>query len=421
MPRRRVLADLTPLKESRDYRLLFGAYLVSFPGTQFTVVAMQLQVFVLTKSSLAVGLIGAAVLVPRVVLSIVGGSIADAVDRRRLLLVLQVVLGATSAGLALNAEQAHPALWPIYVLAALNAGLGGMDMATRSAATPALVRRTVFPAASALNQIVMQTGFIVGPPVAAYVFKHVSVAAPYWVDVVSYATSFLLLFALRPLRPEGESTRAGLGSIVDGLRFLKGQRLLVSTFLIDINAMAFGMPRALFPALSVGVFHDIGVAGWLYAAPGAGALLGAFTTGWVSAVRRQGRAVIVAVALWGVAIAGFGFARSLPLAVVLLAVAGAADMVSAVFRNTILQMAVPDNLRGRLSGVHIAVVSGGPQLGDVEAGTVAQLVSTQFSVVSGGLACVVGALVLARLIPQLNAYDAGSVETASSYTRPEPS
>jgi MFS family permease len=210
---------------------------------------------------------------------------------------------------------------------------------------------------------------------------------------------------MRPQPPEGGGTRASLASIREGLRYLRGRRVLDSTFLIDLNAMVFGMPRALFPALGTGLFGGGEVTvGLLYSAPGAGALLGALFSGWVGRVRRQGLAVIIAVVGWGAAIALFGIARWLPLALVLLAVAGAADVVSAVFRNTILQLSVPDALRGRLSAVHIAVVTSGPRIGDVEAGAVAALTSPQFSVVSGGIACMVGVLAVHAWAPGLAHY-----------------
>jgi MFS family permease len=280
-------------------------------------------------------------------------------------------------------------------------------MPTRAAVLPTLVRRESFPAAAALTQVVMQVGQVAGPALAGVIIARVGLAAAYWGDVATFGAAIVTILLMRPLPPEGGGTRAGLKSIAEGLRFLRGRRVLVGTFVIDLDAMVFGMPQALFPALGTTVFGGgATTVGLLYAAPGAGALVGALLTGWVAAVRRQGLAVIVAVLGWGVAIIAFGLVRSLPLALVLLALAGAADVVSAVFRNTILQLSVPDALRGRLSGVHIAVVTGGPRLGDVEAGAVAALTSPRFSVVSGGVACVIGALLLARLIPEFARYDA---------------
>ncbi|HEX3623110.1 MAG TPA: MFS transporter, partial [Acidimicrobiales bacterium] len=372
-----------------------------------TVVAIPFQVFLITRSSLAVGMVGLAAVVPLVTLSLAGGAIADAVDRRKLLLVTQILSAATSAGLALNAGSSSPRLWPIYVLAALSAGLAGVDLPARNAIIPRLVGRDLFPSAAALSQIQFQVGQVAGPALAGLIIGRVSLAAAYWIDVASFGAAVIALLLIAPQPPEGGGTRASLSSVGEGLRYLRGRRLLVSTFLIDIDAMVFGMPRALFPALATGFFGGgAATVGLLYAAPGAGALVGALLTGWVGRVRRQGRAVIVSVAVWGLAIAAFGLVPSLPVGLALLALAGAADVISAVFRNTILQLAVPDALRGRLSSVHIAVVTGGPQLGDAEAGAVAALTSARTSVVSGGLACVVGVLVLLRLVPELARYDA---------------
>jgi MFS family permease len=407
MPRGRVLADLTPLRTSRDYRLMFIGQVTSNIGRQVTVVAIPIQVFGITHSSLAVGLVGLASLPPLIGFSLASGSLSDAFDRRRLLLAMQFVLAGTSAALALNAGVGHPALWPLYVFGALSAGFSGADMQTRNAIVPRLVPRDQLPAAAALNQIVWQVGFVVGPSLAGLVIGNVSLAAAYWIDVGTFVVAFSTALLMRPLPPEGGGTRAGLASIVEGLRFLKGRRVLVSTFVIDIDAMVFGMPSALFPAIGTTVFGGgAQTVGFLYAAPGAGALVGALFSGWVGGVRRQGLAVVVAVVVWGLAIAAFGVAPWLPLALIFLAVAGAADVVSAVFRNTILQLSVPDAFRGRLSGVHIAVVAGGPRLGDAEAGAVAALTTPRISVVSGGLACIAGALVIARLVPEFARYDA---------------
>ena len=406
--RRRVLVDVSPLRESRDYRLLFVGQLVSFMGRQITVVAVPVQVYDLTGSSFAVGMTGLVALGPLVILSLAGGAIADAVDRRRLLLVANVLLAATSAGLALNASRGYDAaLWPIYVLTALSAGFSGIELPSRNAATPNLIRRELLPAAAALSQILIQTGQVVGPAVAGPIIDSLGMATAYWVDTATFAAAVVAVLLIRPLPPEGGGRRAGWASVREGIGYLRGRRVLQSTFVIDVNAMVFGMPRALFPALADTVYGGgAGTVGLLYAAPGAGALIGAIGSGWVGGVRRQGRAVLVAVAAWGLAIALFGLTSSLVLALVLLAAAGAADVVSAVFRNTILQVNVPDALRGRVSAIHIAVVTGGPRLGDAEAGAVAALTTPRFSVVSGGLACLAGVLLVRRWAPELDAYDA---------------
>ena len=409
MARRRLLLDVSPIREHREYRLLYSGQLVSFLGHQLTVVAVPYQVFLLTGSSFAVGMIGLAQLVPLVVCSLIGGAVADAVDRRKLLLAAQVLLAAASAGLALNAGRDEPALWAVYVLTALASGFAGFDAPTRSAAVPSLVPRDQLPAALALNQTLMQTGQVAGPAVAGVVIAQVSVAAAFWIDVATYGVAALALLRMQPMVPAGERTRPGLLSIGEGLRYLRGRRALQGTFLIDINAMVFGMPRALFPLLAVEAFHvgPIGL-GFLYAAPGVGAMIGALLTGWVQRVRHQGRAVLWAVAVWGLAIVGFGLStEAFALALVFLAIAGAADVISAIFRGTILQSSVPDRLRGRLSGIHIMVVVSGPRLGDFEAGLVAQLVSPVFSVVSGGVACVAGVVLIAAAVPKFRRYHAG--------------
>src|SRR6266540_3212632 len=389
--RPRLLADTTPLRESRQYRLLFLNEGLAFLGSQITVVAVPLQVYLLTHSSLAVGLVGLAQLGPLLACSLVGGAVVDAVDRRTLMLWVQLARGALSAGLVVNALAPHPSLWPLYALTSVSAGLSAFDSPARMAAVPAL------------HQVLTQGGQVAGPAAAGLIVARASFATAYTVDFATFTAAGLLALALRRLPPGEGGTRAGVASVWEGLRFLRGRRALQGNFVIDLNAMVFGMPRALFPALGTGLFGGgPATVGLLYAAPGAGALAGALLAGWVGSVRRQGRAVLVAVAVWGLAITVFGLAAWLPLALVLLAVAGAADVFSAVFRNTILQLTVPDGLRGRLSAIHIAVVTGGPRLGDAEAGAVAALAGPRFSVVSGGLACLAGAALIAWRIPELD-------------------
>lgn len=418
MARRRLFADVTPLRESPDFRRLYVGQLISFVGTQLTVVAVPYQVFQLTDSSLQVGLVSLAQLGPLIVGSLIGGAAADSIDRRRLLLWMQVVMAITSVGLALNAMLDAPMLWPIYVLTALAAGFSGVDRPARSAAIPNIVQRRSLPAAYALWQILLQVGTVVGPALAGLLLAEYGLGAVYWLDVLTFAGAFVAVARMRPLPPQGGGTKPGLASVVEGLRFLRGRRQLTGVFVIDLNAMIFGLPRALFPAMAERVFGG-GAAtyGLLNAAPGAGALIGAVTTGWVSRIHRQGLAVLVSVGVWGAAMIGFGITSWLWLALLFLAVAGAADVISAVFRNTILQTAVPDSLRGRISSVQIAVVTGGPRLGDAEAGAVAALAGARFSVVSGGVACVLGVLAVARWLPEFTRYRA---EEDPAIVVPEP-
>ena len=397
---RRVLIDLSPLRRSRDLRLLVLGELVSVLGTQLTTVAVPYQVYQLTHSSLDVGLVSLAQLFPLIGGALLGGSVVDAMDRRRLLMLAQVLMACCSAGLAVNADLGT-ALWPLFVLPALTAGFAGLDSSGRGAIIPNLVQRSEMSAANAIFQSLFQFGLVVGPAVAGLLLAGAGVRFVYWMDVASFGAALLAAFLLSPQPPVGAADhRPGLRSIVEGLGFVRGRQAIQGAYLIDINAMVFGMPRALFPALATTLFGGgASTLGFLYAAPGAGALVGALTTGWVSRVRRQGLAVIVAVLIWGAAITCFGLVSWLPGALALLAVAGWADVISAVFRNTIIQQAVPDALRGRLSGLQTAVVSGGPRIGDVESGAVATAFGNTISVVSGGLACIAGALVLARLLP----------------------
>jgi MFS family permease len=400
--RRRLVVDLSPLRASRQFRLLFWGQTVSIVGRQFTIVAAAFEVYQLTGSTLMVGLLSLAQLLPLLLFSLLGGSLADAMDRRRLLLGIQVFMAATSVGLGINASLAHPTVWAIFVWTSASAAFSAVDSPARSAIVPGIVAAERFPAASALQQISYQGSQAVGPLLAGLVIARLSIATAYWIDVGSFVVGAVALLAMRPMPPLGGGTRLGFASMVEGLRFLKGRRAVQGSFVIDVNAMLFGMPRALFPEMAVRVFRGGGqVFGALSAAPGIGAVVGGVTAGWVSYVRHQGRAVLYAVAAWGLAIAVFGTTRWLPLALLMLALAGAADVVSAVFRNTILQLSVPDRLRGRLSAVHIAVVTGGPRLGDAEAGAVAALTNTQVSAVSGGLACVLGVAVIAKLMPEL--------------------
>jgi MFS family permease len=397
---RRVVVDITPLRELPEFRLLFTAMLVSTLGSQLTVVALPFQVYHETGSSFQVGAVSLAGLVPLIVGSLVGGSIGDAVDRRTILLTTGALLSCTSAALAVNASLTHPAVWAIYVVSAISGGLIGCTNAVLTAAVGSLIGPLHQSAAAALTQIVFQVGTIVGPAVAGLLISFAGLGWVYGVDAAAWIGSLLFLRALSPAPPIGGAARPGLASIVDGARYLKGNASLAGITIVDLNAMVFGMPRALFPAIALTQLH-VGVRGlgYLYAAPGVGAFIGSVSSGWVGAVRRQGLAVIVAVIAWGGSIALFGLVDSFWIALVLLAVAGWADVVSAVLRSTILQTTVPEEFRGRLSAIHIAVVQGGPRLGDLESGSVAGLVSTTFSVVSGGLACIVGVFATAALLP----------------------
>lgn len=411
--RRRLFVDVSPLRSSSGFRWLFSGLSLAWLGRQVTVVAVPFQVYELTGSTLLVGALGIAQLVPLLATSVVGGAIVDSVDRRRILVISQAALAATAAGLAVNAALDQPHVWVLFVLSAVNAGVSAIDSPARSASVPTLVGRELLPAALALTQMLGNVAKTVGPAVGGLLIAQAGLPATYVFEAVLFVVGALMMRKVGHLRPSDGGQAFGWESIREGYRFLRERRVLQANFVIDLNAMIFGMPQALFPAIGQSVLGgDAATVGLLYAAPGAGALVAAVTSGWVGAVRRQGRAVVWAVIGWGAAIAAFGLVRSVPAALVLLAVAGGADVVSAVFRNTILQLAVPDRLRGRLSSIHIAVVSGGPRLGDFEAGAVAAATSPQFSVVAGGVACIIGALVIARRMPELLRYESTSDASA---------
>ena len=417
---RSIAVDLTPLR-FRDFRLLWISEILSETGSNITLVAVYLQVYRLTGSAAAVGLIGLVQLAPLMAGSLFGGPYIDRYDRRRLLLVAQIAQACGSVLLLVGALMDPTPVVVVYIGAAIIAGLSGFALATRSAMTPTLVPMERLPSALALNQVMWQTAQIVGPALGGVIIGQFGLAWAYGVDVVSFGATITAVWLMRPhpplVTPEGDDTeQSGWRRLTDGFRFLKGRRVLQSTFGIDLIAMIFGMPRSLFPILAVTQFNaGAETVGLLFSAVSIGALVGALTSGWVHRVSRQGVAIIAAVILWGCAIAAFGISGDrLFLACTFLAVAGGADVVSAVFRSTILQDTVPDDLRGRLSGIHIAVVAGGPRIGDAEAGFVAAAFSPTVSVVSGGLICVVGVAVLALLVPEFARYKRGDAALRST-------
>jgi MFS family permease len=400
---RRVFLDTAPLRLDRDFRWLWTGQAISGIGNQLTRLALPFQVYHQTGSTLAIAGLTLFQLVPILVFSLGAGSIADAVDRRRLLRITQLGLMSTSLVLAILALQPAVPLPLLFAAAFVASAFGAMDQPARSSSVPRLVARERLPAAIALNQLNFQIASVLGPTIAGILIATIGLAGAYFVDVVSFSASFLALFRISPLPPLVQGARPGLGAIREGLRFAWERRVILATYVIDLDAMIFGMPQSLFPALALDVFK-VGPTGFgfLAAAPSVGALLGALLSGWVSRVRRVGMAVIVAVAIWGVAITLFGLSTfSFALAFVFLAIAGAADVISAVFRATIVQLAAPDELRGRVSSINILVVTSGPRLGDIEAAAVASAIGTQLSVVSGGVLCLLGLVGVVRFFPEL--------------------
>jgi MFS family permease len=407
---RRIALDVSPLRASRDFRRLWLGLLASQFGSQFTIVATYVQVYRLTGSTAAVGLLGLVGFLGLVVGTLAGSTFLDAFDRRKILIYAQLGYLASSGLLFFGALGGDPPLALIYVAVAGIAATSAVDSPTRSAMTPRLLGREMLPAAAALNQVVWNGAGLLGPAIAGVVVGKLGFSWAYGIDLISIGLLILASILIRPMPPaEGERATVGWRAVKEGFAFLRGRQVLQSTFVIDIIAMVFGMPRALFPVLITSQFHESAtVVGLLFAAPAVGAFVGAATAGWVGRIRHQGLAVIWAVVVWGAGIAAFGLAGDhLWLALFFLAVAGAADVISAIFRNTILQVTVPENLRGRLFGIHILVVTGGPRLGDLEAGLVAAAFSPLASVVSGGLLCIAGAGLVAWRVPAFRRYHAG--------------
>ena len=397
----RLLVDISPLRESRDFRLLFGGQLASMLGSQITVVAVAWQVYLATGSSFMVGAVSLTRLPFLLIGSLWGGAVGDRVDRRNLLTVSALVLSLFSAALALNVTWWHGGLWAIFLLAALSGGVGGFANPARNAAIPRLVKPDQLVAAYSFNQIVIQSATIAGPAVGGAIIDAGGLSNCYWIDAGTFLVLALATSAMAPLRPLGPPiSTPTLRAIAEGFRYVRTHVAAQCVYLVDLNAMIFGMPNALFPAIAVTQFHGgPGLLGLLYTAPAVGALAGAVTTGWVERVTRRGRAVVLAVVGWGVAIALFGLSPWAWMGLLFLALAGGADVISAVLRNTILQRSSTDEFRGRMSAIQMAVVQGGPNLGNFEAGVVASASSTAISVVSGGVACVAGALALALWRP----------------------
>ena len=406
----RIAADLTPLRASRDMRLLVAGTIVSGLGTQATLVALPYQIYVETRSAFMTGLLGAVEIVPLVSMSLFGGALADRHDRRRILLAVQGALVVTAGLLALLAFLGSPPIVALYVLGGLLAGFAAVQNVVRSAILPNLVAPALVNPAIALNFGLTQLTYVVGPGLGGLMIGLAGVGAAYTVQAVTCMAMFAAAAAMSPQPPIGRTgaePQAVLRSIAEGLRFVRGNQALLGSFAIDLLAMTFGMPRALFAVLAVSVYGaGAEGTGLLYAAVAAGATVAALLTGWIAHARRLGRIVIWAVGVWGAAIALAGLAGSIWIAAALLAVAGAADSVSAVCRSAINQNVTPDHLRGRMSSVFMLVVASGPRLGDVEAGSVAALGGARFSVVSGGVACLAGVALFVVLFPALARYDA---------------
>jgi MFS family permease len=401
------MLDLDPLRRFPQFRRLWIGYAIRQMGAQLTTVAVLYQVYALTHSSFDVGLLSLIQVLPGLMGSVFGGAIADAVDRKALLIGTALLIAATSIGLAVNGTQRHPSLDLLFLFSALNWGLAAVDAPTRTAVQFALVDREAYVAANVLRLLLQQTSVVVGPALAGLVLglTHSNFGVVYWLDVATAAAALQALFRLPRLPPQDGGRDFSLGSIAEGLRFVKGHVTIRACFLIDLNATVLGLPTTLYPYMALEHFHGGSITyGLLSAAPGVGAVGGSVLSGWMQTVTYPGRAVLYCVGVWGIALSVFGIAPWLILGVGCLVVAGWANSVSATLRNAIMQIEAPDRLRGRLSALAQANGISGPRLGNAESGLVAAVTNPQFSIVSGGIGCLVGTAIIARALPALARY-----------------
>ncbi|MER6169951.1 MFS transporter [Streptosporangium sp. NPDC001681] len=401
---RRHAADTRPLGIPA-YRRLWAGQGVSFIGFQLTSVAVSAQIYDITESSFWVGMLGPANLIPLVVFGLWGGAIADAVDRRRLLIIGALIAWSGTLALLVQAALGSTSVGLLLATVALHATGFAITGPTRGAIIPRLVPADLIPAANTLNFLVSGLGTVVGPLIGGVVLAQSGFAAAYLIDALLFGAGFYAAVRLPRLEPVGEVTRPGLRSVLDGLRYVCGHPVVLMSFVVDLIAMAFALPRALFPEVVAERFGGSLVAfGWLSASIAIGSVLGGVLSGWVGRVRRQGMALTYVIAAWGLTVAAAGLADQLWLMVALLAFGGAADLVSAVWRQTILQTHAPDDMRGRMQGVFMVVVAGGPRLGDLRAGATASWFGATGAWVGGGIACAVAVVAVGLAIPAFRKY-----------------
>jgi MFS family permease len=395
-----MLLDVAPLARHRDFRLVFIGQLVSALGNFFTYVALPVQLYELTRSSWMVGLVSTVQLVPLAATALLGGAFADAKDKRRLLLVCEALLTCGSLTLAANARLAHPSVLAIFVVAAFMSAVSGFHTPALESLTPRLVPAGELTSVSALTALRGTTAFIAGPALAGLSIATFGLSATFVADAATFAVSLALLAAIRAIPPAEDAPAAGLSSIAHGLRYAASRPELIGTYLVDLFAVGLANPAAVFPALA-SQWGGASGAGYLYSAMSVGGLLMTLTSGWTRGVRRHGAAVVVAAGVWGLAITLLGFATSLPLALACLALAGAADMVSGLFRMTIWNETIPPSLRGRMAGIAQIAYMSGPLLGNARAGAMADRFGLARSIVFGGAACV---LAVGACVPVLPAF-----------------
>jgi MFS family permease len=401
--RRWFTLDFTPLRESREFRLLYFGQLVTFFGSMMSFVALPWQVFQLTKSSFAVGMLGVLEFIAVLFMGFVGGALADYFDRRLMVRLTEAALAIGSIVLIINALLPRPHVWVLFACASLFAALTALQRPSLEALMPRIVKPEQMPAVAALQAFRGSLAMIGGPALGGVLVVTFGPALAFSVDLFTFLVSLIALTLMQAVPPPPDADRPGIKSIIEGLRYARSRRELLGTYLVDMNAMFFGIPMALFPAIAES--YGSASIGFLYAAPAAGALVVSLMLGWTKRVHRHGLAIGIAAACWGFAIIAFGFAGRLWLALLCLAIAGASDMISGVFRMIIWNQTIPDHLRGRLAGIELISYHTGPMLGNAESGIVASLFSIRTSIVSGGVLCVLGTGVLLLALPQFRTYD----------------
>ncbi|CAB4544052.1 unannotated protein [freshwater metagenome] len=403
--------DITPLKKYPDFRNLWTAGLISYLGSMITYVALPFQLKEITHSYLAVGVLGVIEIVPLIIFGLYGGVLADAVDRKKMIWATEAGALLIVLGLLVNSVLPDPKTFIIYVSAALFAVVDGLQRPSMGAILPRLVNHEDLPAASNLLTLRWQFGFIIGPTLGGIIFSTFSISVGYIFDIATYLVSLIFLAKIRRVLPSSDAEKPSLAALFEGVRYAFSRQDLMATYVIDLAAMFFAMPNALFPFWA-DLLHAPWALGLFYAAGIAGAIAVTLTSGWTKSYRFHGKAVILAALGWGVAIALSGLTHSLLLVLICLAVAGASDQVSALFRNTIWNQTIPDELRGRLAGIELLSYSVGPLAGQLRAASVAAATSLSFSVTSGGLICVLVVAILAIFLPKFRKYDVETNEFA---------
>lgn len=408
--------DIAPLKKYKDFRNLWASGLVSYLGSMITYVAIPFQIKNMTHSYLAVGISGAIELAPLIIFGLYGGVLADSLDRKKMIWATEAALMILTAVLLLNSLQKMPSLVLIYVVTGLFAAVDGLQRPSAGAIVPRIVDHADLPSASALMSLRFQFGVIIGPTIGGVIISSFSVSTGFTVDIISFLVSLAFLSRVGSVPASDRQEKPSLAGLLEGLRYAMSRRDLLGTYLIDLAAMFFAMPSSLFPFWA-DQLHAPWALGFLYSAGVVGAFFVTVSSGWVNTYRFHGRAIILAAMGWGIAIAFAGLMHSLPLVLLFLAIGGAADMISGLFRSAIWNQTIPDELRGRLAGIELLSYSIGPLAGQLRAATIASVTSLSFSVTSGGFICVIAVVILASFLPKLRNYDVETNEFAVEQRR----